>query len=279
MDLTKVWAEIVETANRSVQREEDDYVENGLLYCGKCHTPKQAKIELFNETFMPLCLCACATEKRDREIAEQKKKERLERIEENRRRAFPDLSYIKHTFEEDDKGNSRLSDIAERYVKNFESLKDKGKGLLLFGGVGTGKTFIASCIVNSLIDKGYRCLVTNMPRIINTVGGTYDGRQEYIDSLNRYDLLVIDDLSAERDTEFSGEIVNQVIDSRYRSGLPLIVTTNLTSSEIKNPADVRKQRLYSRLMEMCVPVEVKGKDRRKEKLNAEYGEMKELLGL
>ena len=57
------------------------------------------------------------------------------------------------------------------------------------------------------------------------------------------------------------------------------MTTNLTSDELKHPAEIRKQRIYSRLFEMCVPVEVKGKDRRKGKLKEEYQTMREVLEL
>ena len=107
----------------------------------------------------------------------------------------------------------------------------------------------------------------------------FEEKQQYIDGLKRFDLLIIDDLASERDTEYMGEIVQNIIDSRYRSGLPLIITTNLTAEELKHPAEIRKQRIYSRLFEMCVPVEVKGYDRRKKKLVMEHEEMSKILGL
>jgi len=76
-----------------------------------------------------------------------------------------------------------------------------------------------------------------------------------------------------------GEIIQNIIDSRYRAGLPLIITTNLTSEELKKPAEIRKQRIYSRLYEMCYPVEVTGNDRRKKKLRNEFDEISDLLGV
>ena len=74
-----------------------------------------------------------------------------------------------------------------------------------------------------------------------------------------------------------GEIVQSVIDARDKSGLPLIVTTNLTPQELKNATDIRKQRVFSRLFEMCFPLEVPGEDRRKKKLRDEIGELRKLL--
>ena len=107
----------------------------------------------------------------------------------------------------------------------------------------------------------------------------HEGKQEYMDSLDKFDLIVIDDLASERDTEYMGEMVQSIIDARYRAGKPLIVTTNLTSAELKRPSDIRKERIYSRLFEMCIPVEVIGKDRRKEKLKRDYVEFGDVLGL
>lgn len=259
--------------------ENGDFVQDGLLYCGKCFTPKQCRIVLFGVERTPYCLCKCAAEARDKEQAEYKRREKLQEIQKLRRLGFPDVDMIRWTFDNDDGTNEKLSTAARNYVANFEEMKKRGKGLLLFGKVGAGKTFAAACIANALIDSGVPCLVTNFARLVNTISGMYDGKQDYIDGLNRFDLLVIDDLASERDTEYMGEIVQNIIDSRYRAGLPLIITTNLTAEELKHPSEIRKQRIYSRLFEMCVPVEVIHKDRRKEKLITDYDEMNELLGL
>lgn len=226
-----------------------------------------------------MCLCKCAQERMAAEEATRRQQERMIEARRMRQAGFPDDEMASWTFDKDDHTNKRLSTIAHNYVDNFPEMKAKGKGLLFYGTVGTGKTFISACIANALIDKGYPCMVTNFARLTNTISGKFEGRQEYIDNLNKFALLVIDDLASERDTEYMGEIVQNVIDARYRSGRPLIVTTNLTADELKHPTDIRKQRIYSRLFEMCVPIEVKGKDRRKEKLKTDYDELGKLLGL
>lgn len=287
MDMSKIIDGIAQKAEKAIPKEQGDYYndDDGLLYCGNCNTPKQCIVEVFGEMRTVSCLCKCKAEKRDAEEAERKRIEWLQHIQRLRRFGFPDADMQKWTFDKDDHKNEEISKVAHNYVANFKEMKKRGKGLLLFGTVGTGKTFISACIANALIDQGRACLVTNFARLVNTIQSTYEGKQDYIDSLNQFDLLVIDDLASERDTEYMGEVVQTIIDSRYRAGLPLIVTTNLTSEELKHPAEMRKQRIYSRLFEMCIPVEVKGVpdvkggDRRKLKLKNEFNEMADLLGL
>lgn len=279
MNFENVFDALEAKASAHIKAEPGDYIKDGLLYCGKCNTPKQCRIVIFDTERKPPCLCTCAKAARDAEIAEQKRRDKMLAIQQMRRLGFPDAEMSRWTFDKDDHTNEKISTVAQNYVANFAEMKKRGKGLLLFGKVGTGKTFISACIANALIDSGYPCLVTNFARLVNTIAGMYDGKQAYIDSLNRFDLLVIDDLASERDSEYMGELVQNIIDSRYRAGLPLIITTNLTADELKHPQEIRKQRIYSRLFEMCVPVEVVHRDRRKEKLVSDFDEMGALLGL
>lgn len=277
---------LIETMARKASQdshyEEGDYLgEDGLLTCGKCHTPKQCR---FIATWdgkekKPYTLCDCARARRDAE--EQALQAQNLRIEVNRLRklGFPDSEMADWTFAHDDGTDPKTTNIAHKYVDNFPEMKKRGKGLLLYGPVGTGKTHAAACIANELINQGRPCLVTNFARITNTLQGMFDGKQRYLDDFNRLDLLVIDDLAAERDTSYMNEMIFNIIDSRYRSGKPLIVTSNLTQTELTAPKSVDKERIYSRLLEMCVPVEVKGADRREKKLRDDSADMKRLLGL
>lgn len=263
----------------TIRAERGDYIMDGLLHCGKCKTPKQVRVEIFGRLRTPMCLCKCAAEQRDREEQERQRQKFEEKIRELRKAGFPDEEMQRWTFAHDDHANEYISAIARNYVENFPEMKEHGKGLVFFGPVGTGKTFTAACIANALIDKGRPCMVTNFARLVNTVTGMFEGKQEYIDSLNRFHLLVIDDLAAERNTEYMNEIVFNIIDSRYRAGLPMIITTNLLANELKNPADMAKKRIYSRLFDMCLMVEVKGEDRRRAHLKQDHAKYRDLLGI
>lgn len=280
MNLTEIIDGLEKKAAEHIRAEQGDYIgEDGLLYCGKCNTKKQTRVTILGVEKTPFCICRCEVERREREEEERKRQEFEKRVKEYRRMGFPESDMQYWNFANADGTNDRIMTAARNYVENFKEFRKSGKGLLLFGTVGTGKTYAAACIANALIDKGYPVLMTNFARIANTVSGMWEGKQEYYDSLNRFPLLILDDLATERKTEYMQEIVFNVIDARYRAGLPLIVTTNLTADELKHPSDISYQRTFSRLLEMTIPVEVKGKDKRLEKLKADIQPMKELLGL
>lgn len=269
----------MEKSSKAIPISEDDYYgENGLLYCGKCNTPKQTEIIVFDQVRRPYCLCKCAAEARDAEEAEQKRMAFERRIKELRRTGFPDTAMLNWTFANDDMKKEQLTKAMKRYVENFPELRKQGSGLLLYGNVGRGKTYAACEVANALVDQGYSVLVTNFSRVLNTLQGTFE-RQEYIDQINKVSLLVLDDLGIERETAFAKEQVYNVIDSRYRAGLPMIITTNLSIDTIKNHGDMESRRIYDRILERCFPIEVTGQNRRHEAVRKSYDDMKGLLGL
>lgn len=265
-------------ANETIKTEEGDYVQDGLLHCGKCRTPKQCRVELMGMIISPKCLCKCEVERRDQEEEAERKKEFTERIKKYRKMGFPQSQMEYWTFDNDDKGNEKLTNMAKRYVNHFDEFCKDGKGLLLYGGVGTGKTYIACMIANALIDKGYPVLVTNFARVLSTLQGTFD-KQEYLDSLNQFKLLIIDDLGIERDTGYAKEQVFNIVDSRYRAGLPMIITTNLTMQKLAMESELADKRVYDRILERCYPVEVAGDSRRMKKLINSREDMKNILGI
>lgn len=135
-----------------------------------------------------------------------------------------------------------------------EAYRDNS-GLLPFGDVGIGKSFFTGCIANALLDRDIPVLMTNFPTILNRLTGMFsEDRAEFIASLGMYDLLIIDDLGVERNTEYAMEQMFTVIDCRYRSRKPMIITTNLKLEEIKNPPDLAHARIYDRILERCAPV-------------------------
>ena len=119
--------------------------------------------------------------------------------------------------------------------------------------------------------------MTNFSAILNDLTARFEGRNEYIERLCRFPLLILDDFGMERGTEYGLEQVYNVIDSRYRSRKPLIVTTNLSLTELQNPQDTAHARIYDRVLEMCLPILFTGENFRKETAQAKLNGLKELL--
>lgn len=240
--------------------DSSDYEKDGLIYCGECGTPKQCQITLFGESRIVPCLCRCAKEKLDEE--ERKKREliRRARAEEMRNEAFQDGRMREWTFENDDGADPEFSKKMRNYAEHFNDFCAKGRGLILYGTTGNGKTFMGCCVANKLIDNGFSVLVKNFNTISNELFATAY-KDEYMDRLNRVSLLMVDDLDIERESAYMNEVVYSVIDGRYRAKKPVIVTTNLSSKQMKEAVGDKK-RVYSRLVEMCIPIHVTGADRR-----------------
>ena len=122
---------------------------------------------------------------------------------------------------------------------------------------------MAACVANELIKQGADVKMTNFATVLNDLFNCED-KNEYIRSLCRYSLLILDDLGIERNTEYSLENLFNVIDARYVSGKAMIITTNLNLEELKNQKQLSLKRIYDRVLERCIPVCVSENDFRKD---------------
>jgi DNA replication protein DnaC len=219
-------------------------------------------------------------EQMEREEEAKRQRELMDKISRYRSMGFADTDMRFHTFAVDDGTNPKITKAMQAYVENFKEFRKTGKGLLLYGPVGTGKSFFAACVCNALIDKGFPCLMTNFSRLTNVINGAdWDEKQSCIDSLTRFSLIAIDDLGVERDTEFMNESVTTIIDSLYRAKVPVIITSNYAPRQLTDEGDIRRRRVYDRLLERCHPVEITGESRRKQKGREDYTTMRNILGV
>lgn len=269
------------------KREAEDYLDaDGFLVCGKCHTRKQVDVNVPigirpDGVWRVAVLCECQKAKIEAELKAQENWKFHEQMKSLRRDGITDPAYLRYTFAEDDHRNPVVSDICHKYVEQWDEMNKNNIGILFYGDVGTGKSYLACCIANALLEKLVRVSVTNFPRILNQLQKSLgDERQTLIDRLQRYSLLVIDDLGVERDTAYSVEQVYNVVDTRARSGKPLIMTTNLSLQELKSPTSLAYKRIYDRVLEMC-PIRLKltGESRRFANANERIEKARKLLGL
>ena len=251
-----------------------------ILFCGKCKEPRRDFVEVRGERFLVPRMCGCerkAAEDQRAEMerlkAEQEQAERVRNSGIGARYRDADFSTFKA-----DKQNEGIFNLIWNYVADFETMKANNQGLLFWGGVGTGKTFAAMCVANELIKKGYSVFVTSSAEIMARAKGyETDEEIEFMRKIKNYSLLVIDDLGAERDTDFALEKLYAVIDARYQSEKPTIYTTNITMKDMREGTDLRYERLFDRVFECCFPVKFEGESERIKEARNRYNPMVELM--
>jgi len=227
-----------------------DYVgpDTGLLMCGRCGEPRQLIARLPHDRIMPRG-CACVRKEWEQKAAEDKAAEERGRIRELRKAGIPDPGLRAKTF--DSSTPSRQLEQAQKYVEAWPRMAEHNIGMLFWGGTGSGKTHTAACVANALIDRGIRAGVTSTAGLMAVA---YNDRPAELRRLVSLDLLVLDDLGAERDSAYAMETVYAVVDGRLKAGRPMVVTTNLSLSDIRNPGDMGRERIYQRVLEACQPV-------------------------
>jgi len=156
-------------------------------------------------------------------------------------------------------------DLVRAYIRDLEKQLDQGRGLWFFGDVGTGKTTLAMLVSQTAIEARRSVAIYSLPRLLAEIRGTFedDADGSYVDLLDRLaeiDLLQIDDLGAEKTSDWVLEQLYSIINSRYEAQRSIIITTNLERDQL---AEQIGERTVSRLEEICELCPLFGTDQRR----------------
>lgn len=278
-------------AQRAGQPENGDYYDSeGFLVCGKCHTRRQVEVNMLDLKAVPFdpkkkvrvkmpVSCRCRAERRYQEEQMLQQDKDMRAMEALKRQSLMDERLRDVSFDSFRKTNDNAYNLklCLRYANHFDEMLAKNQGLLFYGGVGTGKTFAAACIANHLLNQRIPVIMTSFVKLLESMQGFSEDDSALIARLNRAKLLIIDDLGAERSTDYALEKVYDIVDSRYRAKLPIILTTNLSMTELKESTDIRYTRIYDRIFEMCYPMQFKGQSWRKVEAARRFDAMKNFL--
>lgn len=252
-----------------------------LMTCDVCGDRTEKLVTIFDKAMRVRVICSC----KKRELLEKEKREQDE--EKNRRlrtimkNSLMEESFFSKTFENWDreKGDKKLLNLGKKYVDGFLNVKKEGLGMLITGGVGNGKSYFSFSIANELLKKGVPVVCISINGLLERIRETYntmgkEGEWQVIGILKNAELLVIDDLGTEQNTEWSASKVFTIIDNRYRNKLPTIITTNL-GIDLLN--DRYGERTVDRIIEMCTVIEHKGESLRQGKAVENTERLRELL--
>lgn len=262
----------VEAEKAACIRPEDYKDRDGLWVCGICHTRKQTVIEVPGVIPRTVVFCDCKHRQAEWKKFRWKGKQAEER-DQLQAEGLSDMdtdAAKRMTLEDDDGSNPKARKVAETYIAGWDRNSAGGKyGMILWGQPGTGKTFYATAIGNALRKKGVTVARATAPAIVEASQGLYDTEKKRLFAmLNRNDLLILDDLGAERDTGFAREVIFNLIDTRIKLNRNLLVTTNLPIGYMSNPtdrtgnADMNYKRIFDRIFGSCAPVLIDGTSHR-----------------
>ncbi len=251
--------EIIDGNGNPILANGDYIAEDGLIHCGTCKARKQTTIVFQGKRFHPRIMCYCEmsdvnrSQAEDAKNAESKKAAAsIERLKELRRSSLMESRMEQSTFERFivNEHNTVAFRACKRYADGFDEMYQNNRGMIFYGEPGTGKTFAAACIANLLLEREIPVVMTSFVKLLSTSRfGEED--QKIIDTMGCAKLLIIDDLGAERGSDFALERVYNIVDSRYRAKKPVIMTTNLSIGEMHGNTDKRYARIYDRVLEMC----------------------------
>ena len=156
-------------------------------------------------------------------------------------------------------------EAVREYVDDLEDRIGKGRGLWIEGSVGTGKTTLAMLVSRRAIEAGFTAAIYSLPRLLARIRRTYDGDAgqlsylQFFERLTSVDLLQIDDLGAEKRSDWVLEQLYAIVDERYATNRSIVVTTNLDVNQLEEQIG---ERTVSRLAEICEVLRLHGADRR-----------------
>jgi DNA replication protein DnaC len=218
-------------------------------------------------------------------------------------------SYIVSGSRGDDHTLARAHWLARKFVQDYR-IKSPGTGLLFTGSVGVGKTHLAVGILKRLIqDHGVQGIFCDYRELLKEVQNSYNQNvaateMQVLKPVFEAEVLVLDELGASKPTEWVWDTVAHVLNARYNDLKTTIITTNysnlrpldaetVTAKESQPDTAVGEaaraamkketlgerigERMRSRLQEMCVVVEMYGKDYRENENRASFGARKKQI--
>ena len=254
-----------------------------LAICEKCGKPteKIVKWPLFPgyEERVVSVVCDCEAEEMRKRKEEQEYLEKMEHLARLRDASMLDKNYKKARFSayHNTAENKTARRYAGVYVERFKEMREKSQGLLFYGPVGTGKTYTAACIANELMDRMTPVVMTSFVTLLQKIQNNHGEEERVMAMVKEIDLLILDDLGAERNTEYALEKVYNIIDARVRAAKPMILTTNLDVAYMKSASNMQYQRIYDRVLERCMPVQIAGRSLREVEGARRYQAMQQLL--
>lgn len=254
--------ENIMTSNNKTEINSDEFLnEEDIICCRKCLGPRQVIVNVLNTERKVRCICKCQKEEKD--LEEKLKIETEKRIKVLKLQAssllgerYKDIRFDNTEYEHNE-DFKKIYLRCKKYCEVTEEVIKNGYGIYLYGGSGTGKTHLTSCMANELMEKHKQVLFTNFFEIAKVIKDTFNGKGSEAEQIKKFatiDFLFIDDLGTERvrnngEDTWLQEKIFEVINKRYNNKKPTIFTSNYSIQELISDRGIM-QKTVDRIVEM-----------------------------
>lgn len=262
----------------------DSYtVESETEKCPDCGKPIVYEYNIhMDQEYTASLECPCVTERRQKERDEQIRRGREVVREMIRQEAGLSKRAVSQRFRNyrPDEGQKQAFEAVRQFAKGYIEQRNDGTGLLLIGGVGSGKTHLAAALANAIVDyvpiSDYDAEIpgfSRLPRsgvyftgavpLLERIRASYSNEEderEILEQCKEAELLILDDLGAEKPSEWTRERLFEIIDARYNECMPTVITTNADIRELRQKLG---DRVCDRIRSMCKTYTITSNSHRK----------------
>ena len=266
-DLNKLSIEKIFGIKPLLPLAEDEYLVEGLPYCKKCKTARFIDITTSdNERHIIRTNCDCQEAELKRKQHEEAIERRIADFKKRQKLTMMGEKYLNARFNDAiiTENNEKAYESARNYVLNAKQIRENNIGLYIYGDNSSGKTYLIACICNALVELGYSCIFTSIPKLLAEINrkARENGmsQAEIVDALSKKSFVFIDDLGKEflgnrQDYEWvkAEKLLLEVLNARYGNGLPTIFTSNYSFEDFATKFGLDKA-ILERVNEMSTKV-------------------------
>ena len=258
-----------------------EYIVFDKIYCAFCK--KEKSLDMPERNFYTKCPCVCETQKAKLEAERKDRQERVKSYQEINKRNIPVEVRGATFFGIVDRTSSEnyitVCERCEKFCHNFQAVKQSGRGIWLYGGFDTGKTYLAVAILKTLQSEGVLCTFTTMERILEELKATYNNaatatEQGVMASYAKTDCLILDDFTGIKSSRkgvenWAADRFCEIIKRRDEQHLPTVITSRCSIKELATDGLLPRE-IVDKLVNKMVPLQLTESQRRARQQEIEF---------
>ena len=261
--------------------EKNEYVVFDKIYCKHCR--KEKSLDMPERYFYIKCSCDCERKRLEQETQSRERIARARVYQKINDRILPaevrGASFYGIVDSTSSENYITVCERCEKFCYNFQVIKQSGRGIWLYGGFDTGKTYLAAAILKTLQSESLLCTFTTMERILEELKATYNNaatatEQGVMANYAKTDCLILDDFTGIKSSKkgadnWAADKFCEIIKRRYEQHLPTVITSRHSIRELATDGLLPRE-IVDKLVNKMVPMQLIESQRRASQQKIEF---------